>query len=357
MEFFVLNKPAAENPPLVGIARLAAQSPHLATKKSVEYFSLASRSVLNRCTSKRVPFTWTINPYRGCEFGCKYCYARYTHEWMGMEDPADFEEKIYSKERAGEILRRELAKRPSGAIAIGTATDPYQPAERLFQTTRSILQTISEFRGLRVSITTKSDLVTRDRDLLKDINQRNHLQVNITVTTMNAELARCLEVRAPRPDLRIGAAAELARAGIPVGVFAMPVVPAITDSPKSLDAVARAASQAGACHFAVNVLFLMPSAQKAFFPFLEQRFPNLVERYQKLYARGAYAEAPYRARMEELARQLRLKYGLTGQHREYRAEAFAPSPQLQLFGADSHPLRQNLSFQAHRIPPWRVRNG
>lgn len=331
MELFILNKPAERDAPLVGIARLAAESPHLATKKSVEYFSLASRSVLNRCNSKRVPFAWTINPYRGCEFGCKYCYARYTHEWMGMEDPAEFEEKIYSKAQAGEILRRELAKRPSGAIAIGTATDPYQPAERHFQTTRGILQTISQFRGLHVSITTKSDLVTRDRDLLREISERNHLQVNMTVTTMNIEMARCLEVRAPRPDLRMAAVAELARAGIPVGVFAMPVVPGITDSPNSLEAVVRAASQAGASHFAVNVLFLMPSAQKAFFPFLEEQFPNLIERYRKLYANGAYAEAPYRARMEELARQLRLKYGLTGHHREYRAEAFAPSAQLQLF--------------------------
>lgn len=316
---------------LVGIAKAAAESPQLARKRNVEYFSLPSKSILNRCTSKRVPFMWTINPYRGCEFGCKYCYARYTHEYMGMEDPAQFEEKIYSKERAGEILRRELSKDPGGAIAIGTATDPYQPAERQFQTTRGILETIAQFRGLRVSITTKSDLVVRDRELLLDINQRNELQVNITVTTMRVELARCLEVRAPRPDLRIAAAAELARAGIAVGVLAMPVLPEITDKPKDLEAVARAASQAGACYFAVNALFLMPSAQKAFFPFLEQQFPELVEKYRRRYARGAYVEAQYRARIQELARQLQRKYHLTGAHREYPAESFAPSSQMDLF--------------------------
>ena len=271
-----LFAPDEQNQPssLVGIARLAAESPHLASKKSVEYFSLHSRSILNRCSSKRVPFTWTINPYRGCEFGCKYCYARYTHEWMGMEASSDFEEKIYSKEHAAEILRRELSKRTKGAIAIGTATDPYQPAEKQFQTTRSILQTIAEFRGLDVSITTKSDLITRDTDLLCAIKERNNVHVNMTVTTLDTELARCLEVGAPRPDLRIAAAGQLVAAGIQIGVFAMPVVPGLTDKPLSLDAVAGAASRAGASYFAVNVLFLMPAAQKAFFPFLEERFPN-----------------------------------------------------------------------------------
>ncbi len=317
--------------PLVGIAKAAAESQQLASKTKVEYFSLPSKSILNRCSSKRVPFSWTINPYRGCEFGCKYCYARYTHEYMGMEDPAQFEEKIYSKERAGEILKRELAKDPGGAIAIGTATDPYQPAERQFQTTRGILDTIAQFRGLRVSLTTKSDLVARDRDLLLEINRHNELQVNITVTTMRAELARCLEVRAPRPDLRMAAAAELARAGIAVGILAIPVLPEITDQPKDLEAVARAASQAGACYFAVNALFLMPSAQKAFFPFLEEQFPELVESYRRLYARGAYVRAQYRARIQELAKQLHRKYRLIGVHRAYPAESFAPSSQMQLF--------------------------
>src|SRR5580692_3541018 len=122
---------------------MAAQSELLEAKSEVRYFEIAARSVLNR-TTPNMPFRWTINPYRGCEFGCKYCYARYTHEFMGMEDSAQFEEKIYSKERAREILKVELTKNPRGAIAIGTATDPYQPAERYFQTTLGILQTISQ---------------------------------------------------------------------------------------------------------------------------------------------------------------------------------------------------------------------
>src|SRR6188474_2794014 len=121
---------------LIGIARLASESNLLEEKRRVEYREMATRRVIGRVSGVRLPFEWTINPYRGCEFGCKYCYARYTHEFMGMEDSAAFEEKIYSKERAAELLRNELRQDPGGSIAIGTATDPYQPAERLYGTTR-----------------------------------------------------------------------------------------------------------------------------------------------------------------------------------------------------------------------------
>ena len=329
--FLIQPRPETRPAPLVGIAKLAASSPQLGSKRTVEYFNLRSKSILNRCSSDRVPFRWTINPYRGCEFGCKYCYARYTHEYMGMEDPWQFEEKIYSKERAAELLKLELARNPRGAIAIGTATDPYQPAEREFHTTRNILETIAQFRGLQVSITTKSDLILRDRDLLVEIGRHNDFQVNITVTTMQVRLARLLETRSPRPDLRMHAAAQIARAGVPVAIFAMPVLPEITDGRKNLDAVARAASGAGACHFAVQALVLMPSAQAAFFPLLQQEFPQLVERYRRLYARGAYLSAQYRSRIEALAGELRRKYRLTGRPRSYSPEAFAPSPQMPLF--------------------------
>ncbi|MCH8266118.1 MAG: radical SAM protein [Acidobacteria bacterium] len=340
MQLFTRSEPAKNAPPpLVGLGKIAAKSRTLGRKRKVEYFSLASKSILNRCDNPQQPFTWTINPYRGCEFGCKYCYARYTHEYMGMEQWQQFEEKIYSKERAGEILQAELGKDPGGAIAIGTATDPYQPAERHFQTTRRILETISGFRGLQVSITTKSDLIRRDVDLLRRIAVSNHLRINMTVTTLRADLARCLEVRAPCPALRLSAAAELARADLQVAVFAMPVLPAITDDPQDLEAVARAASLAGACYFAANVLFLMPSAQKAFFPFLEQKFPHLMKQYRRLYARGAYIRGDYSKQIQELVQQLREKYRLNGPPRHYAAEAFAPVSQMQLF-ARNQPVRQ-----------------
>ena len=167
-------------------------------------------------------FTWTINPYRGCEFGCKYCYARYTHEFMGMEDGRLFEERIYSKAEAARLLRDELKHHREGSIAIGTSTDPYQPAERRFGTTREILEVFAECAGRSLSITTKSDLVTRDLDLLREVGRKNELHVNMTVTTTDAALARRLEPRAPRPDLRLEAVRLLTAGGIRAGVFAKP---------------------------------------------------------------------------------------------------------------------------------------
>src|ERR1700693_5934923 len=165
------TKPATE---LVGIARLAASSLRAEAKRGTEYFLLPVRSILNHCDSKRVPFPWTINPYRGCEFGCRYCYARYTHEFMEL-DSTDFERKIYVKVNAGPIVSRDLAEKHVAGehIAIGAATDPYQPAEREFGVTRAVLERLAERRGLSVSITMKSDQVVRDIDLLKRISAQS----------------------------------------------------------------------------------------------------------------------------------------------------------------------------------------
>ena len=164
---------------LVGIAKLAAESDRLESKRQVEYFELPARSILNR-VKPGMPFAWAINPYRGCEFGCRYCYARYTHEFMEMRDSRLFEEKIYAKAHVAELLRKDLRKadRKDG-IAIGTATDPYQPAERRFGRTRSILKIFAEDKGRHISIITKSDLIVRDIPLLLEIKRANVLRVSI----------------------------------------------------------------------------------------------------------------------------------------------------------------------------------
>src|SRR6202142_3338833 len=153
--------------PLVGISRLASEGESLREGHHVEYFTLPAKSLLNRCVSKRaLPFGWTINPYRGCEFACKYCYARYTHEFMEMRDGLDFERKIYVKQHAAHLLRQELRKvKPGEDIAIGAATDPYQPAERRFEVTRGILEELARHSGLQMGIITKSNLIVRDLDL------------------------------------------------------------------------------------------------------------------------------------------------------------------------------------------------
>ncbi len=297
-------------PQLVGIARLAQQSAVLASKSKVHYFELPTRSVLNRCSNPEMRFTWTINPYRGCEFGCKYCYARYTHEFMGMEDGRLFEERIYSKAEAARLLRDELKRHREGSIAIGTSTDPYHPAERRFGTTREILEVFAECAGRSLSITTKSDLVTRDLDLLREVGRKNELHVNMTVTTTDAALARKLEPRAPRPDLRLEAVRLLSAAGIRAGVFANPIMPLLTDSLANLESVASAAATAGARYFGGGTLFLMPSAQRQFFPFLEKHYPALAERYRARYRNDAYLRGEYEKWIRERVRRVRERFGL-----------------------------------------------
>jgi DNA repair photolyase len=303
--------PPGPAPERTGIARLAFSSPRADAKRGTEYFLLPVRSILNHCDSERVPFSWTVNPYRGCEFGCQYCYARYTHEYMEL-DGADFERKIYVKQEAGAIAGRDLAseKIHGEHIAIGTATDPYQPAEREYGATRAILEQMAARRGLSVSITTKSDQVLRDLDLLRRIAAHSSISVNLSITTLRTRLARMLEPRAPRPDLRMHAVRELRNAGISAGVFAMPLLPGITDRQQDLDALARAARDAGAQWFAAGVVFLMPSAQKQFFPFLDARFPKLARRYREWFSRSNYAPETYRKEIATRVAALRKKYNL-----------------------------------------------
>ncbi|MFI5341587.1 MAG: radical SAM protein [Candidatus Methylomirabilales bacterium] len=302
---------AESEPQVKGIERMAREASTLLEKREAEYLSIQVRSVLNRCSSPRMPFTWTINPYRGCEFGCRYCYARYTHEFMGMTQWEDFEEKIYVKRDAARILARELSpERLSGqSIALGTATDPYQPAEQRYGVTRSLLAVMAAARDLRLSITTKGDLVTRDIDLLRRIGERSSVQVNLTVTTLDRRLARILEFRAPTPDLRLKALRALREAGIVAGINIAPIMPDITDTPANLKAVIAAAREHGATHVYANVLFLKPSAQQAFFPFLKQHFPHLVKRYAARFARSAFLDRTYKDRIFHLVADLKRKHG------------------------------------------------
>ncbi len=321
------EKPATE---LVGIARLAASSPCAEAKRGTEYFLLPVKSILNQCNSARVPFRWTVNPYRGCEFGCKYCYARYTHEYMELGG-GEFETKIYVKQDAGALVERDLGcERIWGEhIAIGTATDPYQPAEKEFGATRAILERMAEREGLSLSITTKSDQVLRDIDLLRRISAKSALSVNLSVTTLKTRLARMLEPRAPRPDLRLEAVRKLREAGIAAGVLAMPILPGITDREEDLDALARGVRDAGAQWFAGNVLFLMPASLKQFLPFVREKFPKLVKRYGAWYGRYGNAPEEYRREIGERVERLRRKYGL-GSRPDRSGTRPWRSPQMQL---------------------------
>ena len=324
---------------LVGIARLAAEGETLFQRHRVEYFTLPARSLLNRCAGGRMPFTWTINPYRGCEFACKYCYARYTHEFMEMREGVEFEQKIFVKQQAAGLLRQELRQvQPGEEIAIGTATDPYQPAERHFEVTRAILEEFAGHRGYEIGIVTKSNLVLRDTELLQQIAKSNKLFVNLTITTLNVDLARRLEVRAPRPDLRLEAVRILNQAGVDTGVICAPVLPDITDSLQDLEAIVRATAEVGGKYVVANPLFLKPCSAAVFFPFLEKEFPHLLNVYRQRYQDRAFLPASYRKRLSQLMARLRQKYGIRSADDRY-GEKRHPWPvadeaaQLMLFSS------------------------
>src|SRR5579863_324756 len=306
-------------PHLVGIARLGAEGESLREGHNVEYFTLPAKSLLNRCVSSRqMPFTWTINPYRGCEFACKYCYARYTHAFMAMRDGVDFERKIYVKQHAAHLLRQDLRRVKTGeAIALGTATDPYQPAERRYEVTRGILEEFARHRGYELGIVTKSNLIARDLDVLREVAKTNKLSVHITITTLDVELARILEPRAPRPDLRLEAVRILSEAAIRVGVSCSPVLPGITDSPEALEAVVRSAAEAGADHIFANPLFLKPCSAAVFLPFLEKNFPALTENYRRRYEGRSFLPQDYGKHLSQLIRGLREKYKIVAERRDH----------------------------------------
>ncbi|MGD0213504.1 MAG: radical SAM protein [Terriglobales bacterium] len=333
MPSFPLFSDADAQPKLIGIARLAADGDSLREGHNVEYFTLGTRSLLSRVVSaRRLPFTWAINPYRGCEFACKYCYARYTHEFMELRNGVDFEQKIFVKQQAAALLRSELKKVKRGEeIAIGTATDPYQPAERRFEVTRAILEELSKHAGLEIGIVTKSNLVTRDTEILRRIGEHNRIFVNMTVTTVDTELARKLEPRAPRPDLRLEAVRQLNLAGVDAGVICAPVLPEITDRPRDLEALVQAASAAGAKYIFANPLFLKPCSAAVFLPFIEQHFPALTEHYRKRYDGRAFLPPGYGERLSKLMAALRRKYGIGNQHARSSQRAHIEIAQMELF--------------------------
>ena len=311
---------------LVGIAKLAAQSQALEQKARVEYLELETRQFVGRCSSPHMPFAWTINPYRGCEFGCKYCYARYAHEFMELRDPLLFERRIFAKQFSAHAFREELGKiKPGEWVWIGTATDPYQPAERRFRITRQMLEVFAGQSGHRIGLTTKSDLIARDADLLGAIGVANVVQVNMTVTTTDPQLARLLEPMAPRPDLRLQAVRHLADGGVHVTVLASPAMPLINGTEAGLEEVCRAAAAAGAASFRAGPLFLKDCAKQVFLPFVQQHFPHLYTRYRDHYADRAYLTGAYPEKVRAIVQKLVVKYKLSGGDVGYEP------PQMALF--------------------------
>ncbi|HKO17882.1 MAG TPA: radical SAM protein, partial [Acidobacteriaceae bacterium] len=299
----------------------AAEATHADDGHLVEFRAIQARSILSRVASRRqLLLDYSINPYRGCEFGCKYCYARYTHEFMAPKEPGltsqlsspeSFERVIFLKQNAAWLVEQELSRvDPRMFLAIGTATDPYQPIERSARITRSILEVFARKQGYQLGIVTKSNLVTRDIDLLQRISAGNTLTIHLTITTPDAVLARKLEPRAPRPDLRFAAVRRLCEQGIAAGVFCSPLLPGITDAPGQIDRMTRLASEAGALFFSANPLFLKPCSRETYFAFLRQHFPQLLPDYQRRFATADFAASAYRRELSATVQDACRRYGL-----------------------------------------------
>ncbi len=299
-----------------GLARLAAEATHVADGHNITFRALEVRSLLNKSVSRRqLSLAYSINPYRGCEFACRYCYARYTHEFLQpaagpvAQDElqpwaAAFEREIYLKENAAWLLEQELKKiDPAEEIALGTATDPYQPIERTAKITRSILEVFARRSGYRLGIITKSKLIERDIDLLTEIARRNTLVLHLTITTTDTELARLLEPRAPRPDLRFQAVRKLRDAGLTAGILCSPLLPGITDTAKHLDRMASRSADVRASFFAAEPLFLKSCSRPTFLSFVREHFPELADDYASRFASQDFASAEYRAHLRGLVRE------------------------------------------------------
>ena len=247
------------------------------------YVETTCKTALNRVQG--MPFAWSLNPYRGCTHACHYCYARATHTYYGMNAGEDFETKIVVKANVVEVLRRELARPswPRERVAIGTATDPYQPCEGRYRLTRGILQALRDHRT-PASIVTKSTLVLRDLDLLAELARGPGATVSFTVTTLDPELWRSIEPGTPPSLQRLAVLRRLREAGIPAGVFMAPVLPGLTDSASSIDAVAAAAREHDAASFGTSALRLAPLVKEHYLGFVASAFPDLLPRYERAYA-------------------------------------------------------------------------
>jgi DNA repair photolyase len=332
--------------------------------RGTKFIGLPVNSVLNTPASTGMGF-WSINPYVGCEFGCTYCYARDTHRWTveraerqggkavsGEVELADtgtgdastalppfrltvlppeeaFEKEILVKTDVAEVLSRTLkpAKLAGHSLVIGTATDPYQPAERQFRLTRRILEVLRSYHGLSIGIITKSSLVTRDLDLLQELSQRHEVTVNISLATADARLARLLELRSPVPAARLRALRRLTEGGIHAGLLVAPIIPGVTDDWAGLARLMEAAKEAGARYVVGSALRLGPAARHRFLPFLTKEFPALAERYRRHYAGKDYVSQSYQDALSRRLRLLKQTYGFSveeGMRRRRQLEGRMP---------------------------------
>ncbi len=317
-----------------GSGRLPVLDERLRGTKFVE---LPVQSAANSPESTGMGF-WSINPYVGCEFGCSYCYARYAHRYVverardggritqhefhdlrrpvGLEG---FEHRIFVKSRQAVLaalardlprIRRRTARDGPQSIVIGTATDPYQPAERQYQITRAVLGRLRDERGFRIGIITKSPLVCRDTGLLRQLARQHWLSVYISLVSADIRVIKLFEARSPMPHTRLKALEELTSAGVRAGVIVAPILPGITDSQWQIDQLVRAAKQAGAQFVYPSPLRLYPAVRQRFLPIVERHFPKLAQRYRAAYDDKCNAPQKYIAAVTRRFQRIARKYGI-----------------------------------------------
>jgi DNA repair photolyase len=281
-----------------------------------QYRETACKSALNRVSG--MPFAWSLNPYRGCVHGCHYCYARATHAYLGLNADDDFERHILVKANIAGVLRRELAARSwrRERIAIGTATDPYQPCEGRFALMRGVLQALIDART-PASIVTKSTLVWRDQDLLAALHAAAGVRVNLTVTTLDPTLWRSIEPGTPPPSKRLEILGRLVTAGVPCGVYLAPILPGLTDSEASIEEVVRAARDHGATSFWASPLRLAPLVKEHYFAWMAESHPALMPRYASAYPQADPPRA-WRECLDARIARVRERYGFRDDERHER---------------------------------------
>jgi DNA repair photolyase len=275
-----------QNEQLFEVARRTFDTPEF---RGITFIEAECKTIINHVPGNAMPFSWTINPYRGCSHACSYCFARVTHTYMDMDAGRDFESKIVVKINAPEVLRAQLRSRRwrGDHIAMGTATDPYQRAEGRYQLMRGIIEALIDYRN-PFSILTKGTLILRDLDLLTAAAKITDVSTAFSIGTLDEDAWHNSEPGTPHPARRIEAVGALNDAGIPCGVMLAPILPGITDDPKQLRRVIDAAIGAGATHISPILLHLRPVVRDEYMLWLKEHYPELVDRYNEMYARSAY---------------------------------------------------------------------
>ncbi len=321
--------------------RLAERHVGKGAYSGMEFLHVNARTIINTVPPESVmPFRHTINPYRGCSHACVYCFARPTHDYLGLGIGADFERKIVVKVNAVERLRAELRSPAWGrdTIAMGTNTDPYQHAEGKYHLTRGIVETLSAARN-PFSILTKSTLVLRDAALLAAASQRTEVTVSFSIGTLDRSVWTLTEPGTPPPDRRVEALRRLTDMGISCGVLVAPVLPGLSDSEAQLHEVVEACAGAGAVSIHGVALHLRGALRAHYFEWLESARPDLTPLHRRRFRRGAYQEDDERERVEGIVRLAARRCGVTGRDR-YRASSPArTTPEPDQAATDGQQLR------------------